>query len=86
MNKSSSIYLIFSIALITIICHIGDAIAGERIKKIKLQGAINEPAPFFVTIADLEKLSPTEYSVFNPYRKKKITYKGVLMKDLNPWR
>jgi len=82
MDKRRNIHFIFSIVLITIICHIGDAATGERIQKIKLYGAINEPAPFFITISDLEQLSLTEYPVFNPYRKKTITYKGVLMKEL----
>lgn len=60
----------------------GNLFGKDRVQKVRLKGAIKELAPTAVTISELEKLPLAEYSVFNPYRKERKTYKGVLMKEL----
>jgi len=80
MNKIS---LIFVAVMLSIVFFNGGNLFGmDRVKKIRLKGAIKESTPKAVTILELEKLPLTEYSVFNPYRKERKTYKGVLMKDM----
>lgn len=57
--------------------------AGEkRALKIRLMGEAKSTAPGFVTVADLEKLTITEYSVVDPYKKKPVIYRGVLLRDI----
>jgi hypothetical protein len=59
-----------------------EATAEERVWKIRLAGEINEAAPQAVTIEDLEKLPLTEYSVFDPFKKERFLFKGVLLREI----
>ena len=54
----------------------------KRLPSIDLAGNLLETAPETVTVEDLENLPQTEYAVVDPYFKKRVVYKGVLLKDL----
>lgn len=56
--------------------------AQERLPEIKLGGNLLQTAPKAVTVDDLENLPPTEYAVLDPYLKKRVVYRGVLLKNL----
>ncbi len=82
MNKIEKDYFVIPIFLIVFFLNAANLAAGERIKKIRLQGAVKESTPQVVTVPELEDLPQTEYTVFNPYHKAKNKYKGILMKEL----
>lgn len=49
---------------------------------IVLSGNLLKAAPKTVSVEDLENLPQTEFAVVDPYLKKRVVYKGVLLKDL----
>jgi hypothetical protein len=49
---------------------------------IALEGLLRPSTPRSITVAELEKLPLTEYTTFNPYDKRRVRYRGVLLRDL----
>lgn len=59
-----------------------EAVAQDREWRIELTGAVRSTAPSSVTIRDLENLSLAEYSVFDPFKKQRFKFTGVLLRDI----
>ena len=83
MKKVSFVMSVFlSLILLSMIFIETDLSAAERVRKIRLSGELRDTAPHSVTIADLEKLTITEFSVMDPYKKEQRTYSGITVRDL----
>lgn len=54
----------------------------ERVAAVSLRGDISKATPAKVTVADLERLPLVTYTTFNPYQMQRITYTGILLRDL----
>jgi len=59
-----------------------EAAAQDPAWRIDLTGDVQSAAPSSVTIEDLEKLPLTEYNAFDPFKKQRINFTGVLLRDI----
>lgn len=55
--------------------------ADRRLVSIRLTGQVAERTPQRITVEDLERLPQTEYTVRDPYTKRRTTFRGVLVRD-----
>lgn len=59
-----------------------EAAAQDRVWTIRVAGELRDAAPRSITIEDLEKLPLTEYSVFDPFKKKRFSFTGILLREI----
>jgi hypothetical protein len=81
-NTQITMLLVLAIILTLLPMMITEAFAQDREWTIKLAGELRDGAPRSVAVEDLEKLPLTEFSVIDPFKEKRFSFTGVLLKEL----
>ncbi len=79
LQTAKGLSLLFFVMFVLLPVH---SFALDRQAFVRLSGTLQATAPAKVMVADLEKLPLTTYATTNPFENERITYSGVLLKDL----
>lgn len=82
IEKANLLAIILTAFVIVTLLAPTPVVAGERVLKIKIRGSVVAGTPSTVTVEELEKLPLTVLSTFDPFGKKQLNFKGVLLEDL----
>ncbi len=74
--------LCFLLLLHLLLADLSQGAGHERQPWIRLLGKVNQEAPGSVRIAELDLLTQTEFETFDPYLKRTVHYRGVLLREL----